>query len=172
MLTGSRERVSRNSLERFEVFGLSAFHDFWWQNGGWRLLVPRQGFEVVADELLVETRLAAPGFVAVGWPESRGVWREDFVDEEKNTVAEAELKFCVGDNNAVFSGMIAGVSVEPETNEADLLGEIGADQALSFFEGDIFVVTLGGFGCGCKDRFREFRTFDKARRQGNAANGL
>ena len=45
-------------------------------------LVELDVFEVVADELLVETFLIAAGLVLVGGPEARGIGREHLVDQD------------------------------------------------------------------------------------------
>ena len=49
---------------------------------GGGLLVPVDGFEVVADVLLVEGGLRAAGVVGCGGPVARGVRGEDFVGED------------------------------------------------------------------------------------------
>src|SRR5512139_856880 len=63
-------------------------------------LVPRKRQEVVADELLVEALLRAPGPVVGGGPEARGIRRQGFVDENQPPLGHAELELGVRDDDA------------------------------------------------------------------------
>ena len=71
--------------------------------GGLFLSQPLVG-EPVADELLVERRLAAARLVLVGRPEPRAVGRQHFVDQNQLAVDLAELELRVGDDDAAAAG--------------------------------------------------------------------
>ena len=142
------ELLPRQPLVGFEVFGGGLGDDVGGEHGaGWGF-VPVEGFEVVADELLVEAGLATAGGVLVGGPEARGVGGEDFVYEDQPSVAHAELELGVGDDDAALAGVVAAGAVEGEAEVAGLRGEVGADDAGGFGEGDVFVVPGLGLGGG------------------------
>src|SRR5690606_13832832 len=72
-LTGAdaSERTSGESFECLEVTRACSRHNLGRQGRRGRALVPVKGQEIVAHELLVETRLAPPGLVLIGGPDSR-----------------------------------------------------------------------------------------------------
>src|SRR5439155_8524230 len=70
------------------------------------LFVPIEGFEVIADVLLVETGLIAAGGVVVGRPEARGVGREHFVDEDPVAALPTPLELGIGDDDAAPPGQL------------------------------------------------------------------
>jgi len=99
-----------------------------------RGFVPIKRFEIVADELFVEARLAATGLILVGRPETLGIRREHFVNQNEFAVVQTELKFRVRNDDAAFAGVIAGEIVNPQTRRTRLPGHVITDDSLRPFE--------------------------------------
>src|SRR4051794_4132511 len=92
--------------ERFQVLGACAGDDFRRKLRPRGSLVPVERFQIVADELLVEGGRAYAFLICVRRPETRGVRRQDFVDERQRAVgALRELELGVGDDDAAFARM-------------------------------------------------------------------
>ncbi|MFM1944078.1 MAG: hypothetical protein RI897_3060 [Verrucomicrobiota bacterium] len=108
----------------------------------------------------------------IGGPEAGGIRGEDFIDEDEVVVEDAEFEFGIGDDDASFAGVSAGLGVDLDTECADAFGDILADDAGGFFEGDIFVVPGFGFRGGGEDGFGEFGGFLKSGGEGEAADCL
>src|SRR4029077_2365885 len=70
---------ARDAPIRFQIALAGGVHDMCGQRRRWRIAVPAAGaalgIEMVAQRLLVETRLRPAGLVGVGRPEARGVRR-------------------------------------------------------------------------------------------------
>ena len=75
------ELLAREFLVGFKVLGTCALDHLGRQMRAWRGLVPVQGFEVVAQVLLVVGRRRDPFTIAFGRPEARRIGREGLVDE-------------------------------------------------------------------------------------------
>src|SRR5207248_5817651 len=97
----SKVGTSGNQPEGFEVFFARTGYHFVGERGCGRLFVPMDGFEIVADVLLVEGGLRAAGVVGCGGPVAGGVRSEDFVSEKDGVAKQAELKLRVGEDQAL-----------------------------------------------------------------------
>src|SRR5580700_4498277 len=99
---------SRQARERFAVLVAGSRDDLGRQLRPRRLLVPVEGLQVVAYELLVETRRAHARAIAVRRPEARGVRRQHFIDERESALAvDAEFELGVGDDDGA-AGRVFG----------------------------------------------------------------
>ena len=94
--------------------------------GGLFLSQPLCG-QPVADELLVERRLASARLVLVGRPEPRAVRRQHFVDQNQLVVDQAELELRVGDDDAALERVFRAARVEVDAPLRKLLGQLAAD---------------------------------------------
>jgi hypothetical protein len=101
-------------FESFKVSHAGLFDDIAWKFRRGAVFIPGGSIEEFAEELFVERSLRAPGFPLVCWPESRGVWSEDFVDENQSVLKPAPFKFCIGDQDPSFfgEGVAASVYIE------------------------------------------------------------
>ena len=130
--------------------------------GGSDFLSQPGGFQVIADELLVQRRLAFPRFVRGQGPEPRGIRGEDFVDENQVVPVQAEFELRVGDDDPLRKGVERRPVVEVQADLADLFGQGGADDFLHLLEGDVLVVADLGLGRGREDRLGEAVRFAEA----------
>ena len=94
-------------LEGFAIFRGRLLDDLGGQGWAGRSLVPIERLEIIAHELFVETRRALADDVLIRRPETRGIGRETFVDQEQFAVDRAEFEFCVGDDDSAFRGVFA-----------------------------------------------------------------
>ena len=123
------------------------------------MFVPVESFEIIADELFIETGLAAASLILVGGPEAGGIRGEDFVDQEQLAIEQTEFEFGISDDDAALAGVFAGERVDFHARGAGLLGDIAADEFHGLGEGNIFIMTRLGLGGRCENRFRQFRRF-------------
>src|SRR5207245_1397429 len=106
-----------------------------------------QLFQVIAHVLLVKAGLLPARSVAVHWPKPGRIRRERLVNKHQLVLADAKLKFGVGNDNAALGGVSRGLLIEPQTGETDGLGPFTAYDADHTLERDVFVVlALRGFG--------------------------
>ena len=97
------------SCEAFKGFDISLSglgNDLLGESWGRWLLRPVQFVQIIPEELLVKTLLWAAGLVGIHGPESRGVGREDFVNEDEASVLDPELKFRIRDDDPFFGPQI------------------------------------------------------------------
>src|SRR5438105_3002046 len=97
------------------VAGDGAVYDV---GGQWRrrwFFVPANAFQVIPQELLVETRLRLAGRVAVSRPVAGRVRRQRLVDQDELTLQQAELELGVGQDQAAVAGMGFAGRVQPQT---------------------------------------------------------
>src|SRR5512146_1377302 len=91
----------RQPGEGFAIFLAGAGDDLRRQLRPRSLLVPIEGLQVIAHELLVEARRADAGAVAVGGPEPRGIGGEHLVDQrQRAALIDTELELGVGNDDA------------------------------------------------------------------------
>ncbi len=154
------------------VFGRGLGDDVRRQLRGGRGLVPVQGFEIVADELLVETGGAAAGAVLVLRPEAGGVRGEHLVDQMQPAVrVQAELELGIGDDDAPLPGVFGACPVNPQAGVPDLFRQLTADEGDGAVEVDILVVFPGGgLGRGGVDGLRQLVRLFQSRRQADTAD--
>src|SRR5437879_1657645 len=97
----------RQQPVRLAVPGARLRDDVGGEVGRGRLLVPFEGREVVADELLVEARLGTARFVLVERPETGGVRCEHLINQHglAGRRINPELQFRVGDDDAFAFGI-------------------------------------------------------------------
>src|ERR1700691_4307184 len=110
-----------------------------------RLLVPVQGFQVVAHELLVETWGADAGLVGLRRPEARGVRCQQLVDQDEFSGAvEAEFELGVGDDDVARARMRRSVSIDFERDAPDIRRVLPPEQFYDRLELDVLVVLARG----------------------------
>ena len=143
------------------------------RSGAGGILVPVQRFEIVAHELLVETRRADAGFVGGHRPEARRIRRQHFVDQDQIAgLVGAELELGVRDDDVARAGMRGGEDVERQRDPADALGVLASDRLDDGGEVDVLIVLAGGrLRCRREQRLRQCVRHLQARRQGDAAHG-
>src|SRR3989304_3859547 len=134
-------------------------------------LVPRQGEQVVADELLVEALLGTARPVFRRRPEPGGIGSQRLVDPEEPAVQEAELEFRVGDDDPLPQGVLGRLPVERQGNIPRRLGRLPPQAPAHPLEGDVHVVLplllLGGGG---EERLGEPGRLDEPRGEPDAAH--
>ena len=109
-----------SSSERLAIVVAGARDDVRRQVRRRRLLVPVQRFQIVAHELLVETRRTDAGFVGGNRPEARRVRRQHLVDQHQIAgLVDAELELGVGDDDVARAGMRGGEDVERQRDAPD-----------------------------------------------------
>ena len=94
-------------MKGFEIFFAGAGCDVIGERRGGSLFVPMDGFEIVADVLLIEGGLGAAWVVGCGGPVAGGVRGENLVGEGDRSVDEAELELGVGEDQALAGRMAA-----------------------------------------------------------------
>ena len=68
-----------------------------------RRFVPVEGFQIIADELFIETGRALSNHILVFRPETRRIRRKTFVNQQQLPVERTDFDFSVGDNDAAFT---------------------------------------------------------------------
>ena len=106
---------ARETLENFQVALAGSRDDRVAQARRGRILVPADRFERVTNVLLVERGLRSPGTVEIGGPKPRGVGGQDLVRQNQRGTIASELEFGVGDQDAPGFGMLAGPSIDGQT---------------------------------------------------------
>src|ERR1700736_3682343 len=120
---------SRQARQRLAVFVAGSRDDLGRQIRARRLLVPVEGLQVVAHELLVETRRAHARAIAVRGPEARGVRRQHFVDEREYALAvDAEFELGVGNDDAAAARVFGREPVQCERGVAYRGGKLWTDE--------------------------------------------
>ena len=99
-----RKPLAREPFVRFDVLFARANNHIVGQCRRRAVFVPGGRFQPVADELLVERRLALARTVLIGRPEARAVGREHFVDQDQLAVDLAPFELCVGDDDPALAG--------------------------------------------------------------------
>ena len=122
-----REPAAGQLLEGLDIFPRGFFDDLGGQGGSGRGFVPIEGFEIIADELLVVARGASAGRAGFLRPEARGVGGEAFVYEENLVARQAELEFGIGHDDPARGGFRASVFIEVKGLRADFVGEFVAE---------------------------------------------
>src|SRR3989475_5247707 len=163
----------RQQPVRLAVPGARLRDDVGGEGGRGRLLVPFEGREVVADELLVEARVGTARLVLGGRAKTRGIRRQRFVDQDglAGRRINPELQLRVGDDDALALGIGSRPRVQREADLADELGRVRADERFHLLERNVQVVRalfgLGGWG---EERPWQFLGFDKTLGQGLSAD--
>src|SRR4029077_1530112 len=138
----SKRNSGGQARERFAVLVAGARDDLGRQFRSRRLLVPVEGLQVVAYELLVEARRAHTRAIAVRGPEARGIGRQHFVDERQPALAvDAEFELGVGDDDAAAARVFGRESIQRERDVAYRGGKLRTDERGHFLETDVLVVS-------------------------------
>ena len=121
---------ARYPVERLPVLARSLLDDPGRQWRCRRGLVPVEGFQVVAHELLVEARRAGAGCVPIGGPETRRVRCQHLVDEHQLAVGvEGELELGVGDDDAARRREVRGFEVHANARVPHPFGQLAGRRA-------------------------------------------
>src|SRR6266850_4696008 len=95
------------------------------RSGGTLLELDRQ--KIVAYVLFVEALLRMTRTVRIGRPETRGIRRQKFIDENESTVYKPEFHFCVCDDDSPFMGDSNSTIIDRERMRPDLLRDFFSD---------------------------------------------
>jgi hypothetical protein len=113
--------------------------------------------EIVADELLVKRLLVTAWGILIGGPETRGVGRKHFIDQDYLITHDAELELRIGKDDASRLGIGRGFSEEFDALVADEFGVLLPDVLRCRGKIDVLVVrTKLRLGTGGKERFGQF----------------
>ena len=156
----------------FQIFCAGFGNDIGREHGAGRGFVPSERFEVVADELFVEARLAAARLILVGGPETRGIRRHYFVNQNQFAVAQTKFELGVGDDDATLASVITSGLVNLQAQIPRLGRQFGANDFLRLLERNVFVMSGLGFGGRREDGFGQFGGFGQASRELDAADHL
>src|SRR5579863_1305957 len=127
-------------VEGFKILVARAIRDILWQAGCRRLLVPANGFEIIADELFIEGGLCAAGLPRAGIPETRGVRRQYLVGEDDLLSHRSKLEFRVCKNEPARLGMCCSFGVDRKGEPPQLGGLCGPDARFNFRIRDVLVM--------------------------------
>ena len=97
-----------HALESFAIFRGRLLDDLRGNRGAGRRFVPIERLEIIAHELFVEAGRALPDDVLIRRPETRGIRRETFVDQEQFAADRSEFEFRVGDDDAAVRRRVRG----------------------------------------------------------------
>src|SRR5579872_1113801 len=117
-LTRSSELVSGQFPIGIFVFSAGLLGDILWQRGCRRLLVPLDGFQVIADELLVIRRLSLSRSILSRWPEARRIRRQDLICKYDLAADDSKLEFRIGDDDPARAGVVGRFLVDAERQVA------------------------------------------------------
>src|ERR1035437_4505074 len=121
--------------------------------------------EPIAQWLFVETRLRAARLVLFGAPDTRTVWREDFVDQQRTAADVTELELGVGDDDAALRGQVTATAVHAPAETLQVSGSLRAEQGTHSGDGDVLVVPDGGLRGRTEDRLCESIALDETGRE-------
>src|SRR3954468_14324728 len=108
-------RLARELFIRFEVSPLRSLDDVIRESRRWRGFVPGLSFQPVANVLLVKTRLIVPRLINVGWPETRAIRREDFINQNDPPIRELpELELRISNDDPARSRILRGQRIETQ----------------------------------------------------------
>ena len=108
------------------------------QMRSWRLTIPPQRNEIIADDLLVVTVLRCARLIHIRSPEARGVGREGFINQQDLPLAQAKFKFGVGQEETFGLGKRMSCTIQRETEITYLGRETGEPTSRSTSEKGIF----------------------------------
>src|SRR6476659_9050234 len=163
-MTGSnRKLASRHPPVRLEIALARRLHHACRQWRGRGVAVPAAGaafgVEIVAQRLLVETRLRLAGLVD-DRPEPRAVWRHHLVDQDDAPVlVPAEFELCIRYDDATLAADFFAVSVDRAGHLLQRLGHVGANDLAHALNRDVLVVPGLGLGCRAENRGLELCAF-------------
>src|ERR1700722_19168532 len=166
----NRKFAPRDPPIGFEIAFAGGLHDAWGQGRGRRIAVPAAGaaldVEIIAQRLLVETRLRLAGRVDIRRPEPRTVGGHHLVDQDDMAVlVAAEFEFGVGDDDALVAAEFFTERIDGPRHAFQRVGDLIAEDLAHPRNRDVLVVTGFGLGRRAEDRGLEFRAFDKAGRE-------
>src|SRR6266436_75265 len=150
----------------FEIALAGGIHHACGQRWCWRVAVPAAGtalgVEIVAQGLLVETRLRLAGLVGVHVPKPGAVRRHHLVDQDDPPVRiAAELELGIGDDDSLVARKRLAERIDGARHALQRVGGLIADDLAHPRDGDVLVVPGLGLGRGTEDRRFEFGAFDQ-----------
>src|SRR4051812_22248548 len=118
------------------------------------------GVEIIAQRLLVETRLRLAGLVDVSGPKPRAVRRHHLVDQDNAAVlVAAEFEFCIGDDDALCAGDLFAERVDRTRHALEFMRYRLADDLAHARDRNVLVMAGLGLGRRAEDRGFEFCAF-------------
>src|ERR1700694_1862429 len=170
-MTGSgSEFATRDAAIGFEITLAGGRHHACRQRRWRRVAIPAAsaalGVEIIAQRLLIETRLRLAGFIDIRRPEPRTVGGHHLVDQDDAPVAiPAEFEFGVGDNDALFAADLFAERVDRAGHALQLIRHLVTDDLAHACDRDVFVVAGLGLGRRTEDRGLQLGAFDEAGRK-------
>src|SRR4051795_7309079 len=125
------------------------------QSGSRRVLVPPNGFEVIAHKLLIVGELRSARTIALGRPEARGIGSEYFISKRDAAIDHAKLKLRVRDDDAAVLSMFACEQIDAKRQVAQLFCRIAANNTHHLREGNVCVMSAAGLCCRSEYWFRQ-----------------
>src|SRR5215469_15057395 len=113
-----RQFTAGQNAVRLPVLLSSGFDYLRWQLRSGRGFGPAHPFEVIPHKLLVKRSLRPAGCVICCGPKARRVWRQGLVNPNQFVIQQAELEFCVSDDNSSWLRMRRGAPVQLQANGA------------------------------------------------------
>ena len=114
------------------------------------MLVPLNGFQVIAHELLVEAWRAAVRGVVGSRPKSGGIRCEAFVNEHHFVVEDTELELGICNDDPALRGVGPAMFVEFDSPLSNLEGNVVAEKSAALAPADVLVMTRVGLSRGGK----------------------
>jgi len=109
------ESTPGESFQGFEVPVSGFLDNIRREFRGRGLFRPVEAVEVISQELFVETRLRAAGFVGIHGPESRRVRRQELINQNEAVINDPEFKLCVRYDDPFLGSQIAAELIDLET---------------------------------------------------------
>src|SRR5579883_1739569 len=103
-----RDFAAGQAAEGLHIFCLRALDNVIRKRRRRRLLVPANGFQVVAHELLIERGLSAARLPRGAIPEARRIRRQHLVGKDRAFLRSAEFEFRIGEDQAAGLGVSGG----------------------------------------------------------------
>src|SRR5437899_2096756 len=114
-----RQFTAGQDAVRLPVLLASGVDYLRWQLRPRRGFGPAHPFEVIPHKLFVKRSLRSAGCVMCCGPEARRVWRQRLVNPNQFIIQQAELEFCVSDDNSPRLRVRHGAPVQLEANRAN-----------------------------------------------------
>src|SRR5580698_6791661 len=165
-----RQRTPGELGIRFNVLLARLRSHFRRQGRRWRLLVPFNGFQVVAHVLLVERLLCAASFVFILRPETRRIRCQHFVSEYQSAWRAPKFELGIGNDDAAGFRVVGSRLIDLDAEIPQLLAQFAAGQLHHAVEGNILIVPAAGLDSGGKDRLRQLIGFAQSFGQRNPAH--
>src|SRR4051794_6688960 len=166
MTTSNCQLMAGDAAVSLEIAFAGGVNDAGWQRWWRRFAIPAAcpalDVKVVAQRLLVETRLRLTGLVRVRRPEPRTVWRHHLVNQDDMAILiAAEFEFGVGDDDALAAADLFAKRIDRAGHALERICRFIAQDLAHPRDGDVLVMTGFGLGCRAEDRWIELGAFQQ-----------